>query len=520
MAHTGKLIFVLIAILLLPGQDKTSISAPNVTLKSVFNPPGCSRACWLGIEPGIATQKDVQNILSAQGIVYQVKDELGLGMNPTDNPYGWMPDNRFPYIDNAQGQREVRIFFTEGVVQGITLPVNIPLSSILSEYGAPIQVRHLESTMFELIYPSMGMNFFVSQRDGTDHAITLTLFSPLAALQNVEPADSPTLLDNCSLFHNPCTIATATPALIVPSLHGSIVAIDWSAEVKLAVGNSVGTINIINTSGQTIKTIPVDDLMTIAWNPDGTKLAYADHYNDIWIWDAATDTTIRLTSPGEFTRTLVWNPDGTQLAVGATNNTGPSAESEILIWDVHSLQLVKTVEIEWYAYVINAMDWNPASANQIALGSVDGDVLIWDIQTNKQLNSFSVAEGMIATSLTWSRSGHYVAVGSDDGNVWIWNTVTRQLSTLNVPPSISDVRWSGDNLLAVATGNTIAILDPTIPAILEVINTDYDATRIAWSPDNTQIVYGGLDGDYHVLSLADYGAAPSVTGSPTATAQP
>jgi hypothetical protein len=186
-----------------------TVFAEKQTLRSVFNPPDCLRACWLGIEPGITTQAQVQSILLSLGMAYQVKDELGVGANPANNPYGWLPSNTLPFIDNANGQAEVRIYFDQGAAQAIQIPVNIPTQMILNEYGSSYQVRVTENDLFELIYPDSGMDFYVSKRTGIGHATILVLFSPTATYY-VEPPNSPVLLTTCSLFDSQCSIATAT----------------------------------------------------------------------------------------------------------------------------------------------------------------------------------------------------------------------------------------------------------------------------------------------------------------------
>lgn len=200
--------------------SSTTMPSPTVTptpngqstnLRDVFSAPTCQRACWLGIQPGVTTKSQVQTILSSNGIAYEVKLELGLGANPADNPFGWIPDDTLPFIDTQDGKREVRIYFQQDVVQGVYLPVDISLSTVLAEFGSPDQVRQTNAQAFELTYPAIGVTFLIGQTD-TNRVVTLNLWSELAEAQFLEVPNSPFLLQDCSLFDDICTIQTATPS--------------------------------------------------------------------------------------------------------------------------------------------------------------------------------------------------------------------------------------------------------------------------------------------------------------------
>src|SRR5262249_5330780 len=60
---------------------------------------------------------------------------------------------------------------------------------------------------------------------------------------------------------------------------------------------------------------------------------------------------------------------------------------------------------------------------QIATGSRDRTVILWDVQSGKQLHTLRGHEGEI-TCLSWSPDGRWLATGSHDGSARLWDIKT------------------------------------------------------------------------------------------------
>jgi WD40 repeat protein len=120
----------------------------------------------------------------------------------------------------------------------------------------------------------------------------------------------------------------------------SVWSVAWSPDgTKLASGSSDDTLKIWNAkTGKCESTLTVDKTVTsVAFSPDGSKIA-ACHSKKIQLFDAQTQE--KLGSPlrghSESVRAVSWSPDGTMLASGSEDKT-------IKLWDAQTGQVQSTL---------------------------------------------------------------------------------------------------------------------------------------------------------------------------------
>src|SRR5271157_2201030 len=70
-----------------------------------------------------------------------------------------------------------------------------------------------------------------------------------------------------------------------------------------------------------------DEVLAVAWSPDGTRIASGEHDSTVQIWDTRTGKRL-LTYQGHSNQVLAlaWSPDGTRIASGSFDNT-------VQVWD-------------------------------------------------------------------------------------------------------------------------------------------------------------------------------------------
>jgi serine/threonine-protein kinase len=155
-----------------------------------------------------------------------------------------------------------------------------------------------------------------------------------------------------------------------------------------------------------------------------------------------------------------------------------------------------------------AIKWSPDGARIAAVGLDRPSVLIWGSAAPThadplaELDTFTVSEIAIPTSVSWAPDSTEIVVGTDDGRLEIWNTAAQRLDVEvdTGSPSVKAVAWSPDGTL-IASGNydgTIALWNPATGERVRTLNGaskpadirtgTADVRSLAWSPNSLQLV--------------------------------
>ena len=186
---------------------------------------------------------------------------------------------------------------------------------------------------------------------------------------------------------------------------------------------------------------------------------------------------------------FVYFPDGHRLAV--LSSIG------IWIYDVHTgeeLDLLTDLDTEdmW-----NIMELSPDGRTLAA--ATDGQVLLWDLQTN-ELKNFLVGHEDRVYSLAFSPTGEILAGGSRDNTIRLWDVQTGALvqAFIGHTDRIRLVAYSNDGktLASVADrdDNTIRFWDVRTGKLLQTIADHADRIYdVVYSPDSRMLVSVGRD---------------------------
>jgi WD40 repeat protein/serine/threonine protein kinase len=165
----------------------------------------------------------------------------------------------------------------------------------------------------------------------------------------------------------------------------------------------------------------------VAFSPDPERcyLVTGNQNGAVQVWESRTGDQIRtLGTHDREIRCVVFSSDGKHLA-------SASGDGQVKLWDATRLdsnQVPCLPVLQARVPVPSvSMAFSPDS-QRLATGGMGNTVKIWDVQTGKELNSFSGHSGDVyALSFGPKDDGGLIASGGEDSRVIIWDSWTGQL---------------------------------------------------------------------------------------------
>ena len=272
----------------------------------------------------------------------------------------------------------------------------------------------------------------------------------------------------------------------------SVRSVAWSPDgSRLATASWDGTARVWDASGREILTLEGNrgQVNSVSWSPDGTRLATASWDGTARVWDAVRGRELhRLDGHTGRVWSVAWSPDGTRLATG-------SQDALVRVWDAACGR--ERLAIKGHTSDVVCAAWSP-DGKLLLTGSADGTARVWDAADGRERLILREHAGWV-NSVAWSPDGKFLATGGWDGKLKVWEAAGgRETFTFEGHAGwINGVSWSPDGKF-LATGNS----DGTarvwgVVAGREVLILEghpCQVNSVAWSPDGKLLAVGNAHG--------------------------
>jgi aminoglycoside phosphotransferase (APT) family kinase protein/glucose/arabinose dehydrogenase len=191
---------------------------------------------------------------------------------------------------------------------------------------------------------------------------------------------------------------------------------------------------------------------------------------------------------------VAFSPDGKTLASGAEDHT-------VRLWDVAGERPVAVFDD--YPDKVDAVAFSP-DGRTLAAGGAGGKVQLWDMSSRRAVAAFDNG-GVQVGDLAFSPDGKALAVAGDgSATVRLWSMPGRRLlgEYGNAAYHGDSVAFSPDGKILIATGDSASTMMWNVQTRRRIIDFASTAMAVAFSRDGKTVAIGGRDGKVVLRSVA------------------
>ncbi|KAK0731912.1 quinon protein alcohol dehydrogenase-like superfamily [Lasiosphaeris hirsuta] len=260
---------------------------------------------------------------------------------------------------------------------------------------------------------------------------------------------------------------------------------------RIASGSEDETIRIWDAkSGKEVRKLEGHSgwVSSVAFSPDGSRIASGSWDETIRIWDAKSGKEVRkLEGHSNWVSSVAFSPDGSRIASG-------SADETIRIWDAKSGKEVR--KLEGHSGWVSSVAFSP-DGSRIASESADKTIRIWDAKSGKEVRKLEGHSGWVS-SVAFSPDGSRIASGSWDETIRIWDAKSgKEVRKLEGHSNwVSSVAFSpdGSRIASGSADETIRIWDAKSGKEVRKLEGHSGwVSSVAFSPDGSRIASGSAD---------------------------
>ncbi|PSN17130.1 hypothetical protein C7271_19355, partial [filamentous cyanobacterium CCP5] len=237
-------------------------------------------------------------------------------------------------------------------------------------------------------------------------------------------------------------------------------------------------------------------IFSLSYGLDGETLFTGDNVGHVRQWRSHDLHPIgAIEAHSSYIWHLVLSPDQKHLATCSEDHT-------VKVWDLATghqcghLNLVTTIA--------QRLAW--LSAEQLAVGSIDGQIRLWCPLTDQPVE-FLPGHSAMVSGLSWNPHAQVLASSSLDGSVKLWDLKQRQClyTTTDHDGPVRDVVWHPDGMTLASGGedNAIRLWQPRLNQPPRLLLGHHNTVwSLSWSPDGRYLASSSHDATVRVWEVA------------------